>query len=180
MGIFNTISWLHHEEFVKPDLLNAKQFIDSTREYGGASFDVATNHLYQFGEGKGIAIGGEPGFLGRPVKTKYIGAKEARKGQNPVDMMTESDIAYRMGSLRRKAAGKPNTLLGAWNPTESDIADAKAEKKDIRGVNIDRSRIYSKTEAKKVFKSRPKEKAGTDMSDFSTVNNPNFKPKKKK
>jgi hypothetical protein len=180
MGIFNNIAWLHHEQFVKPDLLNARQFIENTKEHGGASFDVAQNRLYQYGEGKGIAIGGEPGFMGRPVKTKYIGAKEARKGKNPADSMTEEDIAYRMGSLRRKAAGKPNTLLGAWNPDADSIAEAKSEKKDIRGINIDRSRIYSKTAAKKVFKSRPNEKAGTDMSDFSTVSNPNFKPKKKK
>ena len=180
MKSLRTIAWMHHEEFVKPDLLNAQQFIASTRDFGGASFDVGQNRLYQYGEGKGVAIGGEPGFLGKPVKTSYIGRKEARQGKNPVDSMTETDIAYRMGKLRRQAKNSPNTLLGAWNPDANDIANAQAEGKDIRGVNIDRSRIYSKTEAKKVFKARPNEKAGTDMSDFSTVSNPNFKPKKKK
>lgn len=181
MGFMRNIAWAHHEEFIKPDLLNAQQFIDSTKEHGGASFDVAKSHLYQWGEGEGIAIGGEPGRFGRPVKTSYIGAKQARAGQDPVNEMNAEDIAYRMGKLRRQAKKVPDTLLGAWNPSEADIAKAKAKGKDIRGINIDRSRIYPKgSAADKIFKQRPNEEAGTDMSDFETVPNPHFKPKKKK
>jgi hypothetical protein len=159
-------------------VVSAVLFSDSISKNGGASMDVNTNKVYEYGQGHGIAIGGEPDSSGKPIETKYHGANLA----DPTRAVGLPEIIRHRDEIRDAIAGRPesersNVLLGAWNPTKKDIKDAAKEGKDIRGVNIDASRIYPKSEANKVFKARPEEKAGTDMSNFETVSNPYFKKK---
>ena len=150
-------------------------FVHNTKQFGGASMDINTGKVYGYGEGTGIAIGGEPDAKGRPIRTTYYG----RRAADPTTAFNSRDVDVERAKLKSKVGRRENMLLGAWNPGEEDIVKSAAEGKNIRGINIDASRIYTPQEAATVFKERPQEKAGVDMSNFENVDNPYFKPGKK-
>jgi len=157
-------------------IVSAMGFVKSTQENGGASMDVNTNKVYGYGEGKGIAIGGESADSGKTIPTKYLG----RAFKNPISKLDIQDV-FAAKTAARKAIGhgrRENLLVGSWNPSPEEVAASAATGKNISGINMDVSRIYSHADAPKIFKARPEEAAGTNMEDFSTVKNPYHKPKK--
>lgn len=157
-------------------IISHANFVSSIKQFGGASMDINTGKVYGYGEGKGIAIGGEPDASGKPIGTTYYG----KDSTSPEKSFQSKDVDVERAKLKSAVGRRENMLLGAWNPTPSDISKSAAEGKDIRGINIDASRIYTPKEAASVFKSRPQEKAGVNMANFETVNNPYFTGKRGK
>lgn len=154
-------------------LVDDSAFATDTNHGQGASMDLYTGRVPK----TGVSIGGESDAQGTPITTKYV-----KKGKHSAQL-TGEDVSKHRALLQSKVGRKANLVLGSWVPDSGEIATAAAKSppKDITGVNLDASGIYSEKKAPSVLASRPDEESGWNLAKNKSVfaSKPKVTPTKK-
>ncbi len=137
--------------------LSAQQFVDNTREYGGATMNVHTRRVAQAGE-RGFFVGGQPDASGKRIPTENVA---------PSDLTPETVE----NSRARIAAAAPdsNTLVGSWHdsnkgpsaPVEIDASGQFDNHRDaMRAATQRGERAVWNNRLMKEIRTRPRMMAG--------------------
>lgn len=105
----------------------AQAFIDSTKNYGGASMNLSNMSMPQPGD-KVFIVGKEPSKrTGLPVDTKYENPGEAK--------LTPRQFSFHFNRLKTESSD-PKAMMGSW-------FDTKTKKSRAKGTQIDLSTGYA-------------------------------------
>lgn len=145
------------------DLAAAQHFVDATHEYGGATMNAKTGHVFQMGENVHL-VGGHPD----PQSGEKIGTRYYDQGVDNPHLTVAQAHAERLRNLIVTGGGTRSTALGSWVDSGNPH----------KGVQIDTSTIFHNRHRGENAVLDRNEDAMLHMKDLSETRNEDIRAKR--